>query len=291
MPRLFLRVFYDGSRFYGFQRQPDKETVEGRLLTVLAKTLSLGGKQGIRDVQYAAASRTDRGVHALAQTIAFNIEYSLVKSVEEVIAKINSELYNYGIIVWAYSIQNINYHPRYNALYREYIYIEPKHDITDSIFNIKTLNKYTRIFVGLHDFRYLSLKDRGYRSTIRQIYDIKVFEEYGYIVYRFTGVSYSRGLVRNIVSCLKLLAEGRITIEDLKQVLLGIPVDRVKRAVKPMPPRNLILFNVVYPFSFRILSKYWRKVLEYIAKHRSIHVFNYLYHYFFSNPDSVLELL
>ncbi|HIQ03316.1 MAG TPA: tRNA pseudouridine(38-40) synthase TruA [Desulfurococcales archaeon] len=291
MPRLFLRVFYDGSRFYGFQRQPDRETVEGKLLTVLAKILSLRSKQSIRDLQYAAASRTDRGVHALAQTIAFNIEYSLVENIEEIIAKINSELCSYGIIVWAYTIQNINYHPRYSALYREYIYVEPKHDITSCVFDLKTLNEYAKIFVGLHDFKYLSFKDKSGRSTIRQIYDIKVFEEYNYIIYRFIGASYSRGLVRNIVSCLKLLAEKRITIEDLKRVLLGIPVNHVKRAIKPAPPHNLILFNVVYPFSFRILNEYWHKVLEYIAEHKFIHVFNYLYQYFSLNPDGVLELL
>ena len=169
MPKLFLRVFYDGSRFYGFQRQPDKETVEGTLLSALREVFSIVDP---RETQYASASRTDRGVHALAQTIAFNIEFMSLPEIEEKIGILNNLLHGNGIIVWSYTLQNAEYHPRHSALYREYLYIERVSGYDEEVIDVKKLNRYANLFKGLHDFKHFSLKDKVERKTTRQIYDI-----------------------------------------------------------------------------------------------------------------------
>jgi len=290
LPKLFLRVFYDGSRFYGFQRQPDKETVEGTLLSALREVFPIAIVDP-REAQYASASRTDRGVHALAQTIAFNIESTSLLEIEEKIGILNNLLHDNGIIVWAYTLQNAEYHPRHNALYREYLYIERISGCDEEVIDAKKLNRYANLFKGLHDFKHFSLKDKVERKTTRQIYDIVVYEENGYIVYKFVARSYTRGLVRIIISCLKCLSRGTLTIDDVEQAFHDNLTKRLIKAIKPVPSDNLILYNIAYPFSFKLLREYWHNIIEYFRINSDRPVFDYLYRRFRRSPKEVYMLL
>jgi len=67
--RIALKIAYDGTRFYGFQRQPDLRTVEGDIIKVLKKLRII---EDVREANFKGASRTDRGVSAFGNVIAFD---------------------------------------------------------------------------------------------------------------------------------------------------------------------------------------------------------------------------
>jgi hypothetical protein len=74
MPRVAVRVAYDGTCFAGSQRQPDQRTVEGELLRGLAK---VGALRSAEEARFQCASRTDRGVSAAGNVVAFDTSFRL----------------------------------------------------------------------------------------------------------------------------------------------------------------------------------------------------------------------
>ena len=68
--KYLIELTYDGSKFYGFQKQNNKETVQGNIESVLSKILN-------EKIKTTGASRTDRGVHAYTQFISFETSTSL----------------------------------------------------------------------------------------------------------------------------------------------------------------------------------------------------------------------
>ena len=75
MRNIKISYSYDGSDFYGFQRQPDKRTVQGEIERVLGIILK-------KEINLVTAGRTDRGVHARVQVSNFMMESSLTIPLE-----------------------------------------------------------------------------------------------------------------------------------------------------------------------------------------------------------------
>ena len=84
--RYFIKVSYDGSHFFGFQRQSSKKTIQGELeraLSILAK----------KPVEIKGAGRTDVGVHALDQGVHFDLDFEIPET--RLLVAINSIVHPY----------------------------------------------------------------------------------------------------------------------------------------------------------------------------------------------------
>ena len=108
------RIAYDGQPYHGFQRQPDVPTVEDALLSAL-RALDVLEAGGDTPPGYAAAGRTDAGVSALAQTVAFEASDWLSQ------AALNSELPE-SVSAWASAAVAPDFHATHHASSREYTY-------------------------------------------------------------------------------------------------------------------------------------------------------------------------
>ena len=75
MENVALKVAYIGTHFHGFQRQPNLKTVEGEILNALKKADLI---DNIKNSGYSIAGRTDRGVHALGNVIAFRTDGEVI---------------------------------------------------------------------------------------------------------------------------------------------------------------------------------------------------------------------
>ena len=109
-----FRLAYDGRPFYGFQRQPSVPTVEGALFDALG-ALSVLPPDADKPAGYAAAGRTDAGVSAVAQTVAFGCPDWLTPRA------LNSELPT-TIRAWASADVPPEFHATHDAARREYVY-------------------------------------------------------------------------------------------------------------------------------------------------------------------------
>jgi tRNA pseudouridine38-40 synthase len=227
------RIAYDGRPFYGFQRQPDVPTVEDALLSALDE---LGvAFEGDTPSGYAAAGRTDSGVSALAQTVAFDAPEWLTP------AAFDSEL-PADIRAWASADAPEGFHATHDADARTYTYV--LHAPGASLDRGKSA---CRRLSGEHDFHNLTPDDTG---TVRDL-ELTAEREGACLVLTVAAGGFARQLVRRLVSVVREVATDEAGIERIDRVL-GAESLPGPEGVPPAPAHGLVLTDVSYPsLSFR----------------------------------------
>ncbi|WP_266078804.1 tRNA pseudouridine(38-40) synthase TruA [Haladaptatus caseinilyticus] len=226
-----FRVAYDGRPFYGFQRQPDVPTVEDAMFDALR---ALGVADTVPE-GYAAAGRTDAGVSALAQTVAFECPDWLTPSA------FNSELPG-SIRAWASAEVVPEFHATHDAYYREYVYhcYAPKA-------NLGLAKDASKRLAGENDYHNLTPDDDG---TVRDL-DIHVLQDGDYLVFTLRAGGFARNLVRRVVSLVHAIAVGDAPMAKIERVLSAKPLDGPE-GIPPAPAHPLLLADVGYGCEFEL---------------------------------------
>jgi tRNA pseudouridine38-40 synthase len=227
--RIALKFGYIGSEFYGYQRQPGVRTVEGDLINACMK---VGAFSDIKEAVFQSASRTDRGVHALGNVVAFNTDFPP----EELISALNA--LNDSVLVHSYLSVPASFNPR-KAVMRHYRYLlfEP--------LDMLMLSNTLQYFTGTKDFSPFA-KGKGPHS-IRSIESIDVRNRDGVITVDIKGRSFLHNMVRRIIAASVSVAKGERDAEELELALKGKKV----RSFGLAPPDFLILVDVHYGMNFK----------------------------------------
>ncbi len=215
--KYLLELSYDGSKFYGFQKQNNKETVQGNVESVLSKILD-------EKIKTTGASRTDRGVHAYSQFITF--ETSKIKDKDKFIYSLN-QLLDGSIYVKSIKEVSDNFSPRYDVVMKEYLYkinigeynpIEKDYiyQYNEKI-NINLMKKAIKKIKGKHNFKSFT-SDTDKDDYIRDIKDIKIIKDNNYIYLYIKAKSFLRYMIRNIVGLLIDINEGKKSIDDIDYI-------------------------------------------------------------------------
>lgn len=220
--RIAIKFGYDGSSFYGFQRQPDKLTVEGCLVNALLKIGAIGSS---RECGYRSSSRTDRGVSALGNVISIKTSFPL----DELCSAMNSELED----VWVYSAVAVpeDFNPR-AARQRWYRYYLPKSN-QDRMLMDRIASK----FVGVHDFSGYARKDK--RNPMRKIDSIAISDDGMFYAIDFRAESFLWNMVRRIVWMINEGSSGRMPLE-----VIGPQPEKRPSRVGLSPPEYLVLMEI-----------------------------------------------
>ncbi|MCX9082882.1 MAG: tRNA pseudouridine(38-40) synthase TruA [Candidatus Methanoperedens sp.] len=226
--RIALKVGYIGTNYHGFQTQPDVRTIEGELFASLFKLDIITNPH---EANYIASGRTDKGVHALGQVIAFD-----TKRPELAIpGAINSNLPR-TIWTWARALVTDDFDPRRFAKYREYMYIIPE-KLDTSI-----LNSASGLIEGRHDFsNFITPEKERSSSTIVYDLNIRILGEFTIIEIRASHFLWH--MVRKIAAALKLIGNGKRDIQWLEKMLSPC---EFHEALEPAAAHGLILKNVGY---------------------------------------------
>lgn len=247
--RVALKISYEGRPFHGFARQPDLRTVEGEVRFALAKS-GLVGDLDLANVR--ASSRTDVGVSALGNVIAFNTEVPNT----EAVGRFNDAVKD--VWAWASASVPITFDPRRaNGRWYRY-YLLGKHDAT-------VLRQASVPFLGMHDFASFASPDAS--RTRRHIDSIEIGEIQGGLTVDIRGPSFVRGMVRRIVAGMLAVERGEREIEDLARALRGVaPRDFGQAAAEP-----LFLIDVDIGVAFeRTLDRATRQRIERLASQASL---------------------
>jgi len=226
------RIAYDGGPYHGFQRQPDVATVEGEILAALAR---LGVTDGGVPDGYAAAGRTDAGVSALAQTVAFDAPEWLTP------AAFNSEL-PADVRAWASADVSAEFHATHEAREREYVYHLHAPDADD-----ERAREAAGELAGAHDFSNLTPDATG---TERDLV-IEGRRDGPFLVWTLRAGGFCRQLVRRVVGLLDEIASGTAPLAKVDRVLADEPLDGPE-GVAPAPPTQLVLTAVDYGIDFTV---------------------------------------
>ncbi|MCX8173434.1 MAG: tRNA pseudouridine(38-40) synthase TruA [Thermoplasmata archaeon] len=254
--RIAVKFGYDGTLFHGYQRQKNAETVEGKILNFLLEKQILIEKPG-----FASASRTDAGVSALGNVIAFNT----MEKPEKILGMLNTV----SDAIWflGYAIVPEKFNPRH-AKERWYRYFLSKRNWRDR----GKLEQALSVFTGVHDFRNFARPSE--RKTLREIFKIDVSDADSFWVIDLHGTSFLWGMARKIIGAVEELATGRITEHQILEALNA----RTSIDFPLAPPEFLILMDVRYDFEFVASETVKRRLQKKIEKKfRTLVVENEIY--------------
>jgi tRNA pseudouridine38-40 synthase len=233
-------VEYDGTEFKGFQVQPGARTVQGELEAALSR-LSGGVRQPV-----VGAGRTDAGVHATGQVIAFTYPGSL--SVEALTAALNGTLPP-DVAIRDLRRAPAGFNPRYAARSREYrysIWNGPRSPLRERTalwvrtgLDTAAMASAATAFEGRHDFSAFGGADP---QPVRTIHSIRVRRQGSTVTIDVRADAFLRGMVRRIVA--SLLEVGRGTLEASAVPGL-LTAGRPALAGAKAPARGLSLRRVV----------------------------------------------
>ncbi|WP_435186127.1 tRNA pseudouridine(38-40) synthase TruA [Halobellus sp. EA9] len=225
-----FRVAYDGRPFYGFQRQPSVPTVEDAIFDALDDLGVFDRESAHRPDGYAAAGRTDAGVSALAQTVAFRCpEWCTPRA-------LNGEL-PADVRAWAAAEAPAEFHATHDAERRTYVY-----DLYGPTLDDERVDAAAAALSGQHDFHNLTPDDAG---TEREV-SIRAERDGDFVALRVAAGGFPRNLVRRLASVIRCVGSGErgtAWVDDL----LGPEALDGPDGVPPAPPEPLLLADVDYP--------------------------------------------
>ncbi len=244
MARYQVILAYDGTEFAGFQRQARARTVQGEVEAAL-------GQLGWAGRVILAAGRTDTGVHASGNVIAFDLEWR--HPLEELQRAING-LLPADIAVKSAVEADPGFHPRFDALsriYRYQVYCRPQRDPLRERYawrvwpgaDLDRLQQAAGILTGVHDFSAFGAPPRPGSSPVRVVMRSEWSQTAGELVYRVEANAFLYHMVRRMVFLQVQVAQGRLGIDELER---GFSEGAV-RIPGLAPAHGLALDEVVYP--------------------------------------------
>jgi len=240
--RYSARVEYDGTDFAGFQVNPGRRTVQGELEAALAR-LDPSGPGPID-----AAGRTDAGVHASGQVIAFT--YRGRSSASELGRALDALLPADVSIGDLHRVPD-GFDPRYAARYREYRYtvwngprspLRERHALGVRIpLDTVAMAEAGTAFIGRHDFAAFGAAKPG-RSSVRTVHAVRVTRKGKVVTIDVAADAFLRGMVRRMVALLIEVGLGRM---DATGVAAALGAGRPALDGASAPPHGLCLRRVV----------------------------------------------
>ena len=217
--RYRARVEYDGTDFAGFQVQPGRRTVQGVLEDALVR-LGDGVHQRVD-----GAGRTDAGVHATGQVVAFGYEGRLTGPE---LGRALDALLPPDVAVDQVRAVPATWHPRYAARYREYRYTVwngPRSPLRERSalgmripLDTAAMARAGSILQGRHDFSPFGATDR---SPVRTVMAVRVRREGRTVTIDVRADAFLRGMVRRMVACLLEVGAGKMDEDAVRSALAG----------------------------------------------------------------------
>lgn len=212
---------YDGTAYHGYQWQANasptvQEVVEAAIERICGESLRITG-----------AGRTDAGVHATGQVIAFDAVW---QHPPEVLQRALNAYLPDDVVIRSLEVTDPDFHPRYDARRRSYVYelyVAPVRDpfrrhrawhLRNDL-NVQAINEAAESLLGEHDFSTFGSPPVG-DNPVRFVYEARwEADEHGEYRFNITGNAFLFRMVRRIVGTLVWVGQGRMTASDFRGIL------------------------------------------------------------------------
>ena len=243
--RLALVVEYEGTEYRGFQYQRNPPTIQEELEKAIERFPG-------ETVRVKGAGRTDAGVHARGQVVAFDTDSD--HPTETVTAALNFHLPEDIAVRSTYRV-HAGFDPRRHALSRTYVYTivnaptraplmrRTSHHIVEPL-DVRTMRNAAEMFVGRRDFsRFAAALEDREASTVREVFEAEIAQSGDVVRFRVRGSSFLPHQVRRMAGILVETGQGKRTPSDIENMLEGQNGDTVAHS---LPPSGLCLDSVQY---------------------------------------------
>lgn len=237
-------IAYDGTDFLGYQIQATGRTVQGEIEKRLEQVTQIR-------LRIDGAGRTDAGVHATGQVIAFTVAWK--HTLDDLHRALNAVL-PHDIVISDLSVTSSNFHPRFSALSRTYQYTiinQPWPDVLQQRYayhvsqplDIKMMSQAGQLLIGVHDFASFGKPPQG-NNCIRQVTHADWSVSHNRLIFTITANAFLYRMVRTIVETLVQVGLGRLTIDEVRNIL---EAKDLTQSAPPAPACGLCLVRVDYP--------------------------------------------
>ncbi|MCR3755202.1 MAG: tRNA pseudouridine(38-40) synthase [Candidatus Westeberhardia cardiocondylae] len=248
--KIALSIAYDGSKFYGWQKQKTLPSIQEKIEYALSKVAN-------EPIKTSCAGRTDAGTHATSQIVHFITNNKL--PIQAWTLGVNSHLPKNININWAKQVEN-DFHARFSAISRRYRYIIYNNPIRTSILNngithykkklnIKNMNFATKYLIGKKNLSSFKPSKCTSKNPKRNIYFIKIKCINQYIIVDIKANSFFHHMVRNIIGSLIEIGKEKKTKYWIHQL---IKYKNRKLAGPTAPSKGLYLVEINYPKKFKL---------------------------------------
>lgn len=236
-------VEYDGTAYQGFQRQRRGATIQGQLESAIESVTR-------QAVNVTGAGRTDSGVHATGQVIAFELSWR--HNCQALEKALNANLPD-DIAVRAMEEAEASFHPRFSARRRAYVYTICTSPVRRPLqrfrvwhvprpLDVSLMNQVAEAIVGRRDFATFGQPPQG-DNTEREVFVARWRRDGDELTFEIEANAFLYRMVRSLVGSMKMVGEGRWTVTDFSAALAK--KDR-SRAAQTAPPQGLCLTAVRY---------------------------------------------
>lgn len=245
MTRYKAVVEYDGTNYFGFQRQVDEQrTIQGELENVLSQITRV-------PTPVIGAGRTDAGVHARGQVICFDVD-DWKHGADALRRAINANL-SEAIAVRELDAVSADFHPRFDAQRRAYRYTIDNGSIRRPLMrnfvwhlykplDIVAMNEAAKQLVGEYDFATFGTPPQG-NNTVRTVFHAHWQRSGTIVTFDIEATAFLKRMVRSLVGSLRLVGDDSWTVADFRAAF----EQRERSAAGPSaPPQGLVLERVDY---------------------------------------------
>ena len=216
-----LKIAYDGTRLYGWERQPGKDTVQGKLENVLSRMTG-------DVIEVTGAGRTDAGVHARAMVA--NVHMDAGERDSDSIRDYLNLYLSDDIAVTDVSECSDRFHARYNAKSRSYLYtiydgpVKPVfnrkyYTRLDGPLDVDLMKEGAQYLLGEHDFKSFCGNPKMKKSTVRNIEKLDIRRSKGYVYINIKGSGFLQHMVRIIAGTLIEVGYKKLEPSRVKEIL------------------------------------------------------------------------
>ncbi len=244
MRKILICFAYKGTNYSGYQKQPNKVTVQSVLEDCLNKVLK-------EKVNIVASGRTDAGVHALKQYAHFECENKI--SLDKLPTALNTFLPP-DIRVYSAKQVDSSFNARTSAKTKIYMYVFCKDKIVspmlfdmvsklDYKIDIDVVKKCIEKIKGTHNFKAFCSSKTDVTNFTRTIYDFSLEEKQNYLIFKISGNGFLYNMVRIIIGTIIDIARAHLDISCIDEMF-----KTGNRALggKTVDGRGLYLFDVKY---------------------------------------------
>ena len=239
-------IEYAGTKFVGWQKQKNGQSVQQEIEKVLKKILK-------EKITIYGSGRTDSGVHANGQSAHFKLK-SKIDNKYYFLNSVNFFLKKKKISILKINIKKKNFHARYSANERVYKYVIVNRlaplslDLNKawhikSNLNLKSIKKAASLLRGKKDFSTFRSSSCNAKSPIRTLDEAKVIKIRNKIIITFKSRSFLQQQVRSMVGCLKYVGENKWSLKKFQNTIKS---KRRTECAPPAPALGLYLDSVKY---------------------------------------------
>lgn len=253
-----ITIEYDGTNYFGWQRQKRGPTIQETIETAIEKITTphlisspARGEEGF-GVKLIGSGRTDSGVHALGQVANFKTPSGL--SAHQLQKALNAILPDDVSIVNCEEA-DMTFHAQFDAKSKTYAYIilyRPYPSALERLrawhipftLNLPEMKEASKTLIGEHDFSAFGISTHTLRSTVREVLKLEIsIRQKDNLYFEIEATGFLKRMARLVVGTLIQVGRDRITVDGFRRILES---GERSKFVRPAPPWGLYLKEVKY---------------------------------------------